>query len=70
MIVAILMFVICRLNINDDSVQKTANMLDTVITFLVFLITLVNVGINGIGMATEQGKNSNSTMFEILQSSF
>ena len=70
MIVAILMFVIGRLNINDDSVQKTANMLDTVITFLVFLITLVNVGINGIGMATEQGKNSNSTFVEILQSSF
>ena len=64
------MFVIGRLNINDDSVQKTANMLDTVITFLVFLITLVNVGINGIGMATEQGKNSNSTYVEILQSSF
>ena len=64
------MFVIGRLNINDDSVQKTANMLDTVITFLVFLITLVNVGINGIGMATEQGKNSNSTFVEILQSSF
>ena len=60
------MFVIGRLNINDDSVQKTANMLDTVITFLVFLITLVNVGINGIGMATEKGKNSNSTMSEIL----
>ena len=64
------MFVIGRLNINDDSVQKTANMLDTVITFLVFLITLVNVGINGIGMATEQGKNSNSTFVEILQSTF
>ena len=64
------MFVIGRLNINDDSVQKTANMLDTVITFLVFLITLVNVGINGIGMATEKGKNSNSTFVEILQSSF
>ena len=60
------MFVIGRLNINDDSVQKTANMLDTVITFLVFLITLVNVGINGIGMATEKGKNSNSTISEIL----
>ena len=46
------MFVIGRLNINDDSVQKTANMLDTVITFLVFLITLVNIVINGFGIRT------------------
>ena len=59
------MLVIGRLNINDDSVQKTANILDSVITFLVFVITLANVGINGVGMATEcKMQNSNSTLLE------
>merc|ERR1711983_469712 len=51
-IVGILFLVIGGLNINDDPDQRTADILNDVITVLVFLITLVNVVINGFGIRT------------------
>merc|ERR1711894_190563 len=51
-IVGILFLVIGGLNINDDPDQRTADILNDVITVLVFLITLVNIVINGFGIRT------------------
>merc|ERR1712141_890425 len=51
-IVGILFLVIGGLNINDDLDQRTADILNDVITVLVFLITLVNIVINGFGIRT------------------
>merc|ERR1719219_452869 len=47
-IVGILFLVIGGLNINEDTDQKYADILNDVITVLVFLITLVNIVINGL----------------------
>merc|ERR1719150_306325 len=59
-IVGILFLVIGGLNINDDPDQRTADILNDVITVLVFLITLVNVVINGFGIRTIDVQASNS----------
>ena len=40
------------MNINDDSDQKTADILNNVITFFFFVITLVDIVIHGVGMAS------------------
>ena len=42
-----------RMNINDESDQKTADILNNVITFFFFVITLVDIVIHGIGMASD-----------------
>ena len=46
----ILFLVIGGMNINDEPDQKVADILNDAITVLVFLITLVNVIINGFGI--------------------
>ena len=43
------------LNINDDEDQHRANIMNDVIVILIFLVTLVNVVINGFGIrATDE----------------
>ena len=42
--------VVGGLNINEEDNQKAADVLNDVITVLVFLITLVNIVINGFGI--------------------
>ena len=49
-IVGILFLIIGGLNINQDGDQRVADILNDVITVTVFLITLVNVVINGFGI--------------------
>ena len=46
----ILFLVIGGLNINEDTDQKYADILNDVITVLVFIITLINIVINGFGI--------------------
>ena len=52
MVVGILFLIIGGLNINENADQKTANILNDVIVIIVFIITLVNVVINGFGIRT------------------
>jgi hypothetical protein len=49
-IVGILFLIIGGMNINDEVKVKTAEILNDVITILVFLITVINVVINSFGM--------------------
>ena len=49
-IVGILFLIIGGLNINEDNDQNVADILNDVITVLVFLVTIVNVVINGFGI--------------------
>ena len=49
-IVGIMFLVLGGININEESDQKVADILNDVITVLIFLITLVNVVINGFGI--------------------
>lgn len=42
--------IIGGMNINDEPDQKAADILNDVISVLVFLITLVNIVINGFGI--------------------
>ena len=54
--VGILFLVIGGLNINKDHSQRTADILNNVIVVLIFLITLVNIVINGFGFRyTDEG---------------
>jgi hypothetical protein len=49
-IVGILFLIIGGMNINDEVKVKTAEILNDVITILVFLITVINAVINSFGM--------------------
>ena len=50
-IVGILFLVIGGFNINEEPNEKVADILNDIITVLVFVITLINVIINGFGMS-------------------
>ena len=50
-IVGILFLVIGGFNINEEPKEKVADILNDIITVLVFIITLINVIINGFGMS-------------------
>merc|ERR1711935_139723 len=50
-IVALIFLVIGGFNINEEPKEKVADILNDVITILVFVITLVNVIISGFGMS-------------------
>ncbi len=49
-VVGILFLIVGGLNINEEPDQKTANGLNDAIVIVIFLITLVNVVINGFGI--------------------
>ena len=54
-IVGILFIVVGGLNINDEDDQHRANIMNDVIVILIFLITLINIVINGFGIrATDE----------------
>merc|ERR1712156_648431 len=53
-IVGILFLVIGGFNINEEPKEKVADILNDIITVLVFIITLINVIINGFGLSFEE----------------
>merc|ERR1712109_560 len=53
-IVGILFLVIGGFNINEEPIEKVANILNDIITVLVFIITVINVIINGFGLSFEE----------------
>merc|ERR1712156_588694 len=53
-IVGILFLVIGGLNINEEPNEKVADILNDIITVLVFIITVINVIINGFGLSFEE----------------
>merc|ERR1711997_1036520 len=57
-IVGILFLVIGGFNINEEPKEKVADILNDIITVLVFIITLINVVINGFGMSFVEPLNS------------
>merc|ERR1711971_1527984 len=57
-LVGILFLVIGGFNINEEPKEKVADILNDIITILVFVITLVNVIISGFGMSFVEPLNS------------
>jgi len=57
-LVGILFLVIGGFNINEEPKEKVADILNDIITILVFVITLINVVINGFGMSFVEPLNS------------
>ena len=53
-IVGILFLVIGGFNINEEPNEKVADILNDIITVLVFIITVINVIINGFGLSFEE----------------
>merc|ERR1712083_43739 len=57
-IVALLFLVIGGFNINEEPNEKVADILNDIITVLVFVITVINVIINGFGLSFVEPLNS------------
>merc|ERR1711915_262344 len=49
-IVGVLFLILSGLNINDQEHQKTADILNSTTTAFVFIITIINIIINGFGL--------------------
>ena len=60
-IVGFLFLIISGMNINDPKTKTTADILNNVILFIVFVITLVNAVISGFGI-----KHTDTSVLEAL----